>query len=205
MTYSDILQLLQKIRPTYEFINCGSHYLGVADDDSDINLLCIGTEDRQHFIPQVKKILDQCGKFSKVIITQNQHTHCIKISGSVNVDLHYINKSNISLQQNGSCNENSMGNEFDNNSLSLVTEPQKILEYIGSEQAELFRWLRQSLKACNLYGQTYGYLGGLSIALLTAVVFKENKLTDLNDFKEKLTQINFSKVISLNSRKSESI
>ena len=202
-TSEEILTFLSNVRPTYEYIQCGSHYLGVADDDSDIDLLCVGQdqEDRQEYITRVKKILDQCGKFNSVINVSNQHTMCLKINSDISIDIHYINKSrlNVPLQELS---------DFDNNSLSLLAEPKEILRHMEGKH-ELFReclvWLRKSLRECNMYGQTFGYLGGLSLALLTSFVIKENNVLDLDNFKKYLADTNFDKVISLNVHKGESL
>jgi hypothetical protein len=192
-----ILDLLEYITKTNniecEWKLCGSHLFGVDDDLSDIDLLCMGKNmSRHNFFEFVQHIAQTCGYFTHSDIIQNKHIFVLRLgSENINVDIQYVDLNNLDDQ-------------YYFETLSLIKEPEyiiKLLEKNGKLKifSKCLMWLRVNFKLKHMYGTIYGYLGGVSLAILVAHIIQKYDVISLDDFKKKLRCVDIDSPISLSN------
>jgi hypothetical protein len=166
--------------------------LGVGVNSSDFDLLCTSKIlSRDYVFGLIKNVCETCGMFSLCKIVQNKHVLLLKlISSNVSVDIQYVNLSDSA-------------DPYYETSLGLLLEPRYILDQMDKlEKTKLFTtclsWLRTQMKTSRMYGSQYGYLSGISLAILTAYLIKNNSdIKYIFDFKVALKELDIDSPISL--------
>jgi endonuclease/exonuclease/phosphatase family metal-dependent hydrolase/2'-5' RNA ligase/uncharacterized protein (UPF0248 family) len=188
ITYDRFVQLLYKFNSSIIIHLCGSRFFGIESSDYDI--LVNYTMDRTEFFTKLVHYLNRCGEFDECIVIKNDHVHCIKLHvydrqglTFLSIDLHYSN-----------------GMEpYENSSTSLLLEPTYIMNIMNNKQLFLdcLIWLRNQMKLHGIYGQAFCYIGGLSVAILTAFVIKTFNVTTFDEFVNALSLVDYDRTISL--------
>ena len=185
---------------------CGSRAFGVNDDMSDVDLLCIGkTTNRDTFFTTLQTFCESCGLFESVKTIKNDHYISLKMKAIVG--------SNPVIQKRKPLNEfisidiqyvksGDMTELYDINAMSLLTESQVIVDLMTKcDKSRLFvrclTWLREQLQTYGMYGQKFGFLSGMSLAILTAYVLNKPNIVVFDSFADELRQFNFESPITL--------
>jgi poly(A) polymerase len=166
---------------------CGSDFFGLSSDDSDIDILCFGTKNRNDFFEELQKPIHQCGLFYKCIVVKNEYTYELKLySDFITVDLHYVNTCNVSDKYGIASN-------------SLFADPNAVITLV--KNVDIFKtclyYVRTTLKSNKMYGQQYCYLSGIGLAIFTAYVINTYKPKNLDEFKSALQIFDYEQIISL--------
>lgn len=173
-----------------KIVKCGSDAFELESEDSDVDILCEGTIDRNIFFDLIYVPSLQCGLFYKSIDVKNDHTYVIKLYSDVTtVDIHYINTLD-------------RAEKYYLQSVSMRDDPLIIKSFI--EDYELFKsslkYLRNLLKSNKIYGQNFCYLSGISIAIIVAYIINHFGIKTLDEFIASLQEFDATQIISLEKR-----
>lgn len=178
------------------FSNCDIKIGGSAiysmEDCHDVDLVAIGTQNRDDFFKNGIKLLSQCGEFIKVQRLTNDYTDFIKLESSIKCfDIHYYD-------------QNFSDDIRSTNALSVYTASKKIYDLMeeNNKKNEFLTNLQSIKTLCKqagVYGQQYGYLSGLGIAMMVGIVTLNIKSNEnfVNKFCQYWKTYDYSKIICI--------
>jgi poly(A) polymerase len=154
----------------------GSYRLGVCSPSSDIDILCLTPRfvNRKHFFRVMHDLLLASPKVKKLTKIEAAYVPIMTMEFSdVDIDLSFASLDLESVPDDLDLSNDALVNSLDLhavNSVNGVRTNDMILELIPSvEQFRLLlRFVRIWSKARAIYGNVYGYLGGINCSLLCA-------------------------------------
>lgn len=156
----------------------------------DIDLVIIGNNTANEFFNYAVKLFKTCGEFVNVELISNDHTNYIKLDSIIkHFDIHYCQKNSNDIKSI--------------NALSVYAASQKVLmlmDLMKDQFIENLEMIKKLARESHVYGQMYGYLSGLSIAVLVAITMLKfkNNTNFINNFCDYWSSYDYSKPISIN-------
>lgn len=183
-TNSEIINFLSNFSKDVKI--CGSNIFLENNVNTDLDLVCTDSVDRNIFFNRLYLPLRQCGMFLGYDIIMNKHIHELKIlCKNKSVDLQYFNPDKILTPH-------------DISAFRLIENPLTILSYVKDKKLfkECLSFFRNFCKENNIYGQVYGYLCGINLAIMTCHVINKYECNSLEEFILNIKNLNGDSIIS---------
>ena len=174
-----------------ECLTCGSRmFIESVNSQTDADLLARGIMPRDKYFEAITKIAETCGYFRKVTVAKNKYVYCLKLkTNDNNIDIQYINT-------------NDTEDVYYKTGLAIFNEPTFMISRLGNK-LELFKecliWTKDKLKSKKMYGAMFCFIGGLTTAILVAVIVSKRNVTNLQTFIDELKLVDYDKPIALGS------
>eukprot|EP00698_Gefionella_okellyi_P017882 TRINITY_DN5301_c0_g1_i1.p1 TRINITY_DN5301_c0_g1~~TRINITY_DN5301_c0_g1_i1.p1 ORF type:complete len:898 (-),score=201.09 TRINITY_DN5301_c0_g1_i1:68-2761(-) len=186
--------------PSAKWQPVGSHLFNGDTNGSDCDLLVWSPLAKTTFINDLHRQCEQCGEFTECTVLTNDHTASLRVwtlHGAC-IDVHVLQssaKTAAEIQTD------------DVVTMNMFREPLYILKCMAGREAlfaECLRWTKSRARAMGIYDQMYGYLGGISCAILVAHCLRASPdCTSVAQFSDALvrhySQWNWEEPITLQS------
>jgi endonuclease/exonuclease/phosphatase family metal-dependent hydrolase len=216
-TKDDIEYVVKQIFPNIKIYIGGSSIYSLNNieldkqiQQSDIDLLIVGSYEENKFYDKLNKYFQTNGYFIHSKNVSNKFMHFLRTIHHVygNIDIHYLDIGVTVLDDptniiNTTFNINNITSEQKIKS-SIYWDNAWINDYVETNNIKhifmqgLYE-IKNLFKTSHIYGQEYCYIGGISIAILICYYIKTNKCTEwnTNEFCNFYSSFNFAYPISL--------
>ncbi|KAH0791611.1 Poly(A) polymerase beta [Histomonas meleagridis] len=163
-----------------QLFHFGSYRLGVCNQNSDIDVLCITPRyvNRTHFFSIFYDLLSSSPKVQDIQKIEGAFVPIITMTfDTVDIDLSFAHVDMDNVPGDIDLSDDTLLNNLDQqavNSINGVRTNDMMLELVPNKQAFriLLRFIRLWSRSRAIYGNVYGYLGGVNCALLSAFIIE---------------------------------
>lgn len=166
------------VLPQAQLFAFGSYRLGVCSPSSDIDTLCVTPKfvKRTHFFNIFYQILSNCPKIHDLIKVESAYVPIMTMDyDGIDIDISFAPLDLTTIPDDINLEDDTLLNKLDPhaiNSINGVRTNDMLLRLVPNQEnfRIILRFIRIWSKARAIYGNVYGYLGGVNCALLCAFV-----------------------------------